>query len=353
MPANPAGDDGPAPFVAMRHGQRYDDFTVGQRFEHHWGRTLFESDNLLFTTLTLHFNPMYFNVEVARRRGYDAIPVNPLLTLGTVISLSVEDLSELSEAFLGIDDVVFHEALLVGDTVYAHSEVLEKRRSNSRPGFGVVSWRTEGRDQRGRTVVSFRRANLFRVDTGHELRLGAGTELGDEPGSRAAGLAGLFDPASPSDEVPVRGPLYFEDFAAGQRLRHTRGKTVTEMDNVLLSNLMLNTADGHFDQHAASQSAFGERMVFGGVIAGFVIGLSTSETGETALRELSLDKVRFLRPVLHGDTLYAASEVREATAGPEGADGRVSFHHWGVNQRGELVFECDRSVLLASRSDTP
>lgn len=337
---------------AVKRGRGYDDFAEGQSFDHHWGRTVSETDNVLFTALTLHFNPTYFNVEVARARGYEAVPVNPLLALGVVVSLSVEDLSELSEAFLGIDDVVFHGALLPGDTLYARSEVIEKRRSKSRPAFGVVSWRTEGRDQRGNPIVSFRRANLFGVDDGGELHLRQEQE-GGTGASRASpeSTGGAQDPAT-LRTIFVRDPLYFEDFHAGQRIRHSRGKTVTEMDNVLLSNLMLNTADGHFDQHAASMSTFGERMVFGGIIAGLVIGISAAETAETALRELGLDEMRFLQPVFHGDTLYAASEVTQVVDSPSESGGRVTFHHWGFNQRNELVFECDRSVVIAARPRT-
>jgi acyl dehydratase len=142
-------------------GTPYESFAVGQVFHHHWGRTLTDSDNLLFTTLTLHFNPLYFNEEEAKRRGYRAMVMNPLLVLGTVISLSVEDLSERSEAFLGIDDAQFLEPVYAGDTLTAQSRVLEKRVSSSRPGHGVVSWQTEGRNQHGRLVCAFSRANLF------------------------------------------------------------------------------------------------------------------------------------------------------------------------------------------------
>lgn len=345
------GDSG-GPWAApvVRRGHDYDDFTPGQRFDHHFGRTIFETDNVLFTTLTLHFNPMYFNAEVAKARGYAATPVNPLLILGTVVSLSVEDLSEHSEAFLGVDEVVFHKPIYPGDTLSAHSVVLEKRRSKSRPAFGVVSWHTEARDQRHETVISFRRANLFRLEAGEELPLAAApVERAQSTSTAPAAGSGAPQPPERTGSLRLEGALYFEDFRVGQRMRHGRGKTVTEMDNVLLSNLMLNTADGHFDAHQASRSAFGERMVFGGVIAGIVVGLSAAETAEAALRELRLDAMRFAKPVFHGDTLYAVSEVLEAASHVDGEAGIVRFRHVGLNQRDELVFECERSVLVARR----
>ena len=146
-------------------------------------------------------------------------------------------------------------------------------------------------------------------------------------------------------------PAYFEDFSPGATMRHARGKTISELDNVLLCNLMLNTADGHFNADSASRTSLGRPVVFGGVVAGVVIGLAAEDTAEEALAELALDAVRFRRPVFHGDTLYAVTEVLEASPRddvPQRA-GEVTFHHWGLNQAGEVVFECDRTVLVAKR----
>ena len=75
-------------------GNRYEDFEVGRRFVHHWGRTVTEADNTLFCTLTLHYNPHYTNAAFARAHGHPNTPVNPLLVFNTVFGLSVEDLSE-------------------------------------------------------------------------------------------------------------------------------------------------------------------------------------------------------------------------------------------------------------------
>jgi acyl dehydratase len=80
--------------------------------------------------------------------------------------LSVEDLSEIGGYFLGVDDLVYQEAVHVGDTITAHSTVISARASTSRPGFGIVTWHTEGRDGTGRPVVSFRRTNLVRRENG-------------------------------------------------------------------------------------------------------------------------------------------------------------------------------------------
>jgi acyl dehydratase len=143
---------------------------------------------------------------------------------------------------------------------------------------------------------------------------------------------------------------YFEDFTPGDVFRHARGKTVTEMDGVLLNHLVMNTAQGHFNEHLMAATPFGGRIVFGGIVAAIVIGLASQDTAENALAELGLDGVRFPEPVHHGDTLYATTEVLSADgAGREDA-GEVTFRHWGVNQSDEVVFEGRRRVLVKRRS---
>jgi len=82
-------------------GHLFEDFSLGQVFQHHWGRTLNEGDNTLFSTLTLSYNPLYFNEPYARAHGHPTSPVNPMLVFATVFGLSVEDLSEAGGLFLG------------------------------------------------------------------------------------------------------------------------------------------------------------------------------------------------------------------------------------------------------------
>lgn len=148
---------------------------------------------------------------------------------------------------------------------------------------------------------------------------------------------------------------YFEDFTVGDVYEHARGKTVEGLENVLITNLVLNTAQAHFNEHLAERLPQGHRITFGGVTAALVIGLAMQDTGENAVEEVGLDKVRFRVPVLHGDTLYAFTEViamEAAPADPRGHRdvGLVHFRHWGVNQRDETVFEGERQTLIKKRS---
>ncbi|HEX2888688.1 MaoC family dehydratase [Vineibacter terrae] len=144
-------------------GHTYDDFTPGRVFRHHWGRTITESESTTFTTLTLHFNPHYYNAEYARAHGHPGLVVNPLLVFTTVFGLSVEDLSEGGGPFLGVNELSFHGSVYPGDTLTARSLVLDRRLSDSMKDFGIVTWHTEGFNQQDQRVIDFKRTNLVRL----------------------------------------------------------------------------------------------------------------------------------------------------------------------------------------------
>lgn len=142
-------------------GYWYEDFEPGRLFEHHWGRTISQAENALFTTLTLHFNPQYTNVEVARAMGHPDTPINPLLVFNTVFGMSVQDLSEHGTAFLGVNELSYGHSVYPGDTIFARSTVTERRLSSSKKGMGIVGWHTFGVNQRGEAVCEFKRSNLI------------------------------------------------------------------------------------------------------------------------------------------------------------------------------------------------
>lgn len=139
---------------------------------------------------------------------------------------------------------------------------------------------------------------------------------------------------------------YFENFEVGDVYKHARGKTITNLENVLFTNLVMNTAQAHFNEHATG----GNVIVYGGVNFSMVLGLSSQDCCENALEELGLDNIRLTKPVRHGDTLYAYSEVlSKADADREDA-GVVVFRHYGVNQDDDLVAQVERKVLIKRRS---
>lgn len=142
-------------------GNAFDDFELGQNFDHHWGRTLTQADNVIFSSLTLHYGPLYLNEVYARQKGHDGLVVNPYLVFLTVFGMSVEDLSEAGGAFLGVDDLTFHVPVYPGQTLTARSTVVALRESGSRGDAGIATWHTEGFNEDGVRVIDFRRTNII------------------------------------------------------------------------------------------------------------------------------------------------------------------------------------------------
>lgn len=143
---------------------------------------------------------------------------------------------------------------------------------------------------------------------------------------------------------------YFEDFQVGAVYAHARGRTITEMDNVMITLQVLNTSEGHFNEDRMAHSPFKHRINFGGITASFVVGLASEDTAENVLAELGLDKIRFSHPVYHGDTLYALTEVLNKADSDREDAGTLHFQHVGVNQDGEIVFTGERHVLMKRRA---
>ena len=143
---------------------------------------------------------------------------------------------------------------------------------------------------------------------------------------------------------------YFEDFEVGATMRHARGSTVDAVENQLLTKLVMNTADAHYNEQKMKALPYGQRLVFGLVTGSIVIGLTTQDTAENALAELRLDGLKFRAPVFHGDTLTAYTEVLAKRDADREDAGIVRFKHWGVKQDDSIVFEGEREVLIKRRS---
>ena len=143
---------------------------------------------------------------------------------------------------------------------------------------------------------------------------------------------------------------YFEDFEVGQMIRHARGKTVTELENVNITNMVMNTAQGHFNLDQMQKTPLGKILCYGGVSFSMVLGLSSQDTVENALAELGLDNISLKTMVFHGDTLYAYSKVLEKRESDREDAGVIVFRHFGVNQNKELVAEVDRTALIKKKS---
>jgi acyl dehydratase len=142
-------------------GRVFEDFTVGDVYEHPLGRTVTQADNILFTCLTMNTNPIHFDAEYASRTEFKRPLVNSCFTLALVTGQSVIDLTINAVANLGWDAVRLPHPLFEGDTVYARSEVLETRESQSRPAAGLVKVKTTGLNQHGAVIIEFTRTFLI------------------------------------------------------------------------------------------------------------------------------------------------------------------------------------------------
>lgn len=143
--------------------------------------------------------------------------------------------------------------------------------------------------------------------------------------------------------------LYFEKFYVGQMFQHAIRRTVSEMDNVMISALTHNPAALHLDEeYCKNHTEFGQRIVNSVFTLGLIVGVSVGDTTlGTTVANLGWDEVRFTKPLFHGDTVRVETEVlelRESKSRPQ--NGIVIFAHRGFNQHNELIASCKRSALM-------
>jgi itaconyl-CoA hydratase len=144
-----------------RFGRYFEEFHVGDIYEHRPGRTISEADNVWFTLLTMNTHPMHFDKEYAKHSEFGQCIVCSPFTVALMVGMSVTDVSQKAIANLGWTDIKLTAPLFVGDTLIAQSEVLEKRESNSRPNAGIVTVKTTGFKQDGTMVCVFSRTMLI------------------------------------------------------------------------------------------------------------------------------------------------------------------------------------------------
>jgi acyl dehydratase len=149
-----------------------------------------------------------------------------------------------------------------------------------------------------------------------------------------------------------RGGVYYEDFAPGEVIEHRYTRTVTQMDNMLFSNMTLNPQPLHIDRHFCEQETeWGQPLMNSLFTLGLMIGMSVSDlTVGTTIANLGMSEVKFPHPLFEGDTLHATTEVigKRESKSRTGA-GIVEFHHRAYNQDNKLVAECRRQAFMRMR----
>lgn len=141
-------------------GLRYEDYVVGHVFEHRPGRTITATDNIWSSLLCLNQHPLHIDEGYAAETPFKKLLVSSLVTFGIVNGMTVRTISQKAVANLGWDKVRLNAPVFVGDTLYAETAIVAKRPSGSRPGEGIVTVRTVGRNQDGVQVIEFDRTLL-------------------------------------------------------------------------------------------------------------------------------------------------------------------------------------------------
>ena len=142
--------------VSSWGGRYYEDFQPGDIYIHPFGRTITEYDNILFTLLTMNTNEIHFNADYSAQTEWGRPLINSALTLAIVLGISVMDVSQ-NAINLGWEEIKLPNPVFAGDTLYAQTEVLEKRESKSRPEMGIVKVKTVGYNQNNVTVIEMKR----------------------------------------------------------------------------------------------------------------------------------------------------------------------------------------------------
>ena len=144
-------------------GKFFDEWEVGERITHEIRRTVTETDNLLFSTMTHNPQPLHLDIEAAKASGFGQILVNSTFTFSLLVGLSVGDTTlGTLVANLGFNNVVTPNPVFIGDTLRAETEIKELRESKSRPDTGIVTFLHEAVNQRGEVVCRCERSALLR-----------------------------------------------------------------------------------------------------------------------------------------------------------------------------------------------
>jgi acyl dehydratase len=150
-------------------GRYFEDFRIGDVYEHRPGRTVTETDNIQFSLLTMNLHPMHCDAAYAAKSEFGRPLVNSGLTLAIVLGMTVPDVSGKAIANLGWTDIKLVAPVFPGDTLYAESEILDKRASRSRPNQGIVTVKTIGKKADGTVFMTFERNVLIQMREGNTL----------------------------------------------------------------------------------------------------------------------------------------------------------------------------------------
>ena len=299
-------------------GNFFEDFRLGQRIDHATPRTVGSGDVALYTALTGSRFAFASSDPFAAALGLPAAPVDDLLAFHVVFGKTVADVSLNAVANLGYAGGRFLAPVFPGDTLRASSTVIGLKENSNRQS-GIVTVQSTGTNQRGETVIDYRRWVMVKKrDPAAAAPPEASPEL-----PAAVAVADLTVPAGLTagayDCVAAGAPHLWEDYAIGEKIDHIDGMTIEEAEHMMATRLWQNTARVHFNQHSEGQGRFGRRLIYGGHIISLARALSFNGLAN-AFKLAAINGGRHCNPTFAGDTLYAWSEVLDAAPLPGRSD---------------------------------
>ena len=358
--------------IRKRTGHFLEDFRPGQVFRHKGGKTVTEGLFATFTEFAMTANPLAKNAHYARAYGYDGLVCPPGLAMLVAFSQTVEDVSENARANLEYIDMRFGAPVYVGDTIEVVTKVLHVRPSSSRPNLGIVhvqstARKNVGADDEAVVMTWQRKVQVYKRDMDADLHAGEASpdevacELWLPDYDRGANYGSRAHLSSPDS--------YFEDFEAGTRIEHSRGRTMTD-EHIHLTAMLDNTSQVHCNQFMIDldpkQYVGGKLIIFGGIPFVLCLGLSSPDIGDNSLGDIVYPTGRHTAPLFAGDTVFAATEINGLRDFPGRPDlGIVECRllgHKFERSEGEPsddapegwkktgIFELDREIAIKRRS---
>ncbi|MBV1880333.1 MAG: MaoC family dehydratase [Pseudomonadales bacterium] len=304
------------------YGRYLEEYVPGQVFVHPRGFTFFRSQMEGFSRQFMQMNPLYLNADFARAHGFADIPASPQMIFNVVLSLGVQFDSEKVIANLGYYDAQFLQPVYPGDTIEALTQVVErKERGEGKPG--IVTIRTLGTNQHGKVVLQYVRKLLVagqgeRPDT---TPLPVREKEVDFPWVETANTNLPETLASAIAQSPrnlTGWNTYAEDFAAGDIIAHSIGRTVTD-EHYQVTYQMGNTHPLHYDQvfsQSLSGKMSGKPIVYGGLVFAWLDGLASRDVSENTLWEIGFTEGYHTQPTVEGDTVAPITRILSVVDAP-------------------------------------
>ncbi len=288
----------------MMRGRFFEDFTIGEDIVHATPRTLIEGDASLYVALYGSRFAHHSSAPFARALGYAGKPLDDLLVFHTVFGKTVPDISLNAVANLGYADCRFGVPVYAGDTLSASSTVIGLKE-NSNGKTGIVTVRTQGRNERDELVLSYIRwVMVHKRDPKSPAPEPVAPDLPAyvDPATLTPPPCGMFDFAQSGSAKR------FDDYAEGLVIDHHDGVTVEEAEHQLATRLYQNTARVHFDGELAKTNRFGKRLIYGGHVLSIARALSFNGL-ENAYAILAINAGAHTAPLFAEDTVSAKTEV--------------------------------------------